>query len=424
MALSDPTATAAHSSPSTSATSTSPAGTRPQSSAASRASAAESSGYARRMVTWSGAAAARACDVCAGNFLITLASQDAILCRQYAPVGGQTIAHKGPVNVIQNRFVWPRGLDRSERGERHARARATSSPRRSTTGASRPGEQLPPTRELARLADVNPLTAARVYRRLRELGYLSATVGRGTFVRSLPPFASDELDDDWQAVALPPAPAERARARAPGGDARRRAAGRDLARRRAARRSSRCPSPSSPPRSADDLRRARAGRARLHRRRGRARAARPLGLLGQQQGFAADGEEILVTTGARQGIDLVARAVVREDDVVCVESPTYVGMLSSFEATGARVIGIPSDADGFDVDALERVLARYPVKLVALQPACHNPTGRHLVGRAPRAAARAGARAVVLRARGRRLRAPRLRRRAAERRCAAGRPAT
>src|SRR5215469_3258152 len=73
-------------------------------------------------------------------------------------------------------------------------------------GRLAPGERLPPTRELARLADVNPLTAARVYKRLRELGYLSATVGRGTFVRSLPPFASDELDDDWQSVALPAAP--------------------------------------------------------------------------------------------------------------------------------------------------------------------------------------------------------------------------
>src|SRR5262245_48537668 len=71
-------------------------------------------------------------------------------------------------------------------------------------GRLAPGERLPPTRELARLADVNPLTAARVYRRLRELGYLSATVGRGTFVRSLPPFAFDDAGDDWQAVALPP----------------------------------------------------------------------------------------------------------------------------------------------------------------------------------------------------------------------------
>lgn len=42
------------------------------------------------------------------------------------------------------------------------------------------------------------------------------------------------------------------------------------------------------------------------------------------------------------------------------------------------MIGIPTDADGLDVDALERALLRHPVKLVALQPACHNPTGRHL----------------------------------------------
>jgi len=44
-------------------------------------------------------------------------------------------------------------------------------------------EQLPPTRELAELAGVNHLTAVRAYRRLRELGLVSAHVGRGTFVR-------------------------------------------------------------------------------------------------------------------------------------------------------------------------------------------------------------------------------------------------
>jgi 2-aminoadipate transaminase len=103
-----------------------------------------------------------------------------------------------------------------------------------------------------------------------------------------------------------------------------------------------------------------------------------LGLLGQRQGFASGGEEILVTTGARQGLDLVARVVLGPGDVACVESPTFVGTLGSLEATGARVIGIASDEDGLDVDALERVLARHPVKLVALQTACQNPTGRHL----------------------------------------------
>ena len=46
-----------------------------------------------------------------------------------------------------------------------------------------PGEKLPPTRELAELAGINHLTAVRAYRRLRELGLVSAHVGRGTFVR-------------------------------------------------------------------------------------------------------------------------------------------------------------------------------------------------------------------------------------------------
>src|SRR4051794_1587779 len=74
-------------------------------------------------------------------------------------------------------------------------------------GLLAPGERLSTTRELAASAGVNPMTAARVYRRLRELGYVTATVGRGTFVRALPPLAAAALDDDWQAVALPPAPA-------------------------------------------------------------------------------------------------------------------------------------------------------------------------------------------------------------------------
>src|SRR4051794_734843 len=244
-------------------------------------------------------------------------------------------------------------------------------------GRLAPGEQLPPTRELARLADVNPLTAARVYRRLRELGYLSAVVGRGTFVRRLPPLAPHELGDDWQAVALPAAPPS----------------ARERLLQEAMRLSGRpevislavgLPALASLP--VDELAAASAavfaglGPEALASTdvEGLDELRERLGALGQRHGFAADGEEIVVTTGARQAIDLVARTVVREGDVVCVESPSFVGILSSFEATRARVIGIPTDADGLDVDALERVLSRYPVKLVALQPACHNPTGRHL----------------------------------------------
>jgi 2-aminoadipate transaminase len=64
--------------------------------------------------------------------------------------------------------------------------------------------------------------------------------------------------------------------------------------------------------------------------------------------------------------------------VALIESPTFVGLLSALRATGARVIGVPVDEDGLDVDALERLLARHEVKLVALQTASQNPTGRDL----------------------------------------------
>src|SRR5262245_27039724 len=195
-------------------------------------------------------------------------------------------------------------------------------------GLLAPGERLPPTRELARLADVNPLTAARVYKRLRELGYLSATVGRGTFVRSLPPFAADQLSDDWQAVALPAG----------------RPSGRELILQEAIR-GTRVPDfvslgvglPSLDSLPVTEVAEAAAatfaelGPAALAYTdvEGVPELRDRLGALGRQYGWAADGEEIVVTTGARQALDLVARAVVREDDVVCVESPTYIGVLSS-----------------------------------------------------------------------------------------------
>jgi 2-aminoadipate transaminase len=244
-------------------------------------------------------------------------------------------------------------------------------------GALAPGEKLPTTRALAERAGVNHLTAVRVYRRLGELGYVTATVGRGTFVRSVPPARAAGGGVEWQRSVLPrqrqsypnemlaaslhmpsdpsiislatgwpstdlyPA-AELARITADiyadlGGEA--------LA--------------YSEPEGLPELREELAGRGRMH-------------------GFATDPEEIVVTSGARQGVDLVCRTIVSPGDVVVCESPTFIGVLSSLQATGARVIGVPVDEDGMDVDALEGILARHEVKLVAVQSASHNPTGRDL----------------------------------------------
>src|SRR5215208_5181942 len=66
-----------------------------------------------------------------------------------------------------------------------------------------PGDKLPSTRALAERAGVNHLTAVRVYRRLGEEGYVTAGVGRGTFVRSVPPPAAADDDGVWQHSVLP-----------------------------------------------------------------------------------------------------------------------------------------------------------------------------------------------------------------------------
>jgi DNA-binding transcriptional MocR family regulator len=245
------------------------------------------------------------------------------------------------------------------------------------SGALVPGERLPTTRDLARAARVNPVTAARVYRKLAELGYVEATVGRGTFVRELQPFAADALADDWQGIALPaPRPSFRERSL------------------QEAMRLSTDPRvvPLATGLAAPELLPvqaiAEATRAVLAEQgeaalgytdiEGLPALRRQLAALGEPQGVDAGADEILVTTGARQALDLIARTVLAPADVACVESPSFVGTLTSLESTGARVIGIPVDEDGLDVDALERVCVRHPVKLVALQPVCQNPTGRHL----------------------------------------------
>ena len=70
-----------------------------------------------------------------------------------------------------------------------------------------PDQKLPPTRELAEVAQVNHLTAARAYRRLAELGLVTARVGQGTFVRvgaqNGAGAGEDRANTDWQLYALP-----------------------------------------------------------------------------------------------------------------------------------------------------------------------------------------------------------------------------
>ena len=241
-------------------------------------------------------------------------------------------------------------------------------------GELAPGEKLPPTRALALEAGINHLTAARVYRRLAEAGYVTASVGRGTFVRALTPAAAEEQGDDWQAYVLPDRSSTYQEEmlsdafRLPGEEG-------------MISLATGFPSPRFHPAKAmakiakevfaDE------GAAALSYlpAAGLPQLRESLAELGRKRGFASDASEIIVTSGAQQAIDLTARALLGPGDVVAVESPTFTGSLLALRATGARVIGIPVDQDGLDVDALEQVLARHEVRLCALQTACQNPTG-------------------------------------------------
>jgi 2-aminoadipate transaminase len=245
------------------------------------------------------------------------------------------------------------------------------------SGDLEPGAKLPTTRALAAEAGVNHLTAARIYRRLAETGYVTATVGRGTFVRTLAPAAAEERGDDWQLYALPDRPLSYSDQVL--GDSFRLPYEPGVV-----SLSTGFPSPKCYP--IEDIARISAqvfadvGTNALDylSAEGLLELREQIALRGRREGFATDPDEIIVTTGARQAIDLTARALLGPGDVAVVESPTFAGSLSSLRATGARVIGVRYDADGLDVDALEQVLARHEVKLVALQTACQNPTGGDL----------------------------------------------
>jgi DNA-binding transcriptional MocR family regulator len=245
------------------------------------------------------------------------------------------------------------------------------------SGQLEPGSKLPPTRELAAEAGVNHLTAARVYRKLAELGYVTARVGRGTFVRTLAPASSNEHGDDWQVYALPQQEVSYSEQVLSDTFS---LAGRDdvisLA--------TGWPSPSTYPtkelaRIAADVFAEEGGGALSYLpAEGLFDLREQFAARGRTYGWAQDADEIVVTSGAQQAIALSAHATLEPGDVAVVESPTFIGMMTAVRGTGARVIGVPVDENGFDVDALERLLARHEVKLVGLQSASQNPTGRSL----------------------------------------------
>jgi 2-aminoadipate transaminase len=93
----------------------------------------------------------------------------------------------------------------------------------------------------------------------------------------------------------------------------------------------------------------------------------------QQQKVAV--EQVLVTAGAQQGIDLTIKALCDPGDLVIVERPSYLAFLQACDSYEVRVATVASDEDGMDVDDLERLVRRELPKIVYLVPTYSNPRG-------------------------------------------------
>lgn len=96
-----------------------------------------------------------------------------------------------------------------------------------------------------------------------------------------------------------------------------------------------------------------------------------------RSGIKCDIDNIMITTGSQQSIDLTAKLFVNPGDTVIVEQPTYLCALDVFRSYGAHMVGVPMDDDGMKMDALEQAVKDNPnTKFIYTVPSFQNPTGR------------------------------------------------
>ncbi|CAB1251513.1 Putative HTH-type transcriptional regulator YdcR [Clostridiaceae bacterium BL-3] len=86
-------------------------------------------------------------------------------------------------------------------------------------------------------------------------------------------------------------------------------------------------------------------------------------------------EDILIVSGAQQGIDVVSKAILNTDDSVIVEKPTYSGALSVFKSRRSEIIEIPVEKNGVNVDKLEKILQKNNIKCFYTMSYFQNPSG-------------------------------------------------
>ena len=96
----------------------------------------------------------------------------------------------------------------------------------------------------------------------------------------------------------------------------------------------------------------------------------------EKHGVGREGDNILITSGAQQALELLAKALCDPGDAVICEEPSFVGALNSFRSLEAKLVGVPVREDGMDMQALEAALRAHPeAKFIYTIPNFQNPSG-------------------------------------------------
>jgi 2-aminoadipate transaminase len=234
-------------------------------------------------------------------------------------------------------------------------------------GALRKGERLPPTRELAGKLGLNRATVAAAYTLLESEGLIRGHVGRGSFILGEPE-SSPGLE--WGRLLAPAEPTS-APPPAAGPDAISFATSRpceDLFPMEDFRRSSE--EVLASPHAAAIL--------QLGSPAGYPPLRHYLLEEARRAGVGRTGDDVLVTNGCQQALDLLARVLVHPGDSVAIEDPVYPGLRNLFLRAGARLVGVPMGPDGMEPAALERALAEARPRMVVVTSDFQNPTGATL----------------------------------------------
>ncbi|RKZ26761.1 aminotransferase [bacterium] len=95
-----------------------------------------------------------------------------------------------------------------------------------------------------------------------------------------------------------------------------------------------------------------------------------------RQGINVSADEIMITGGSQQGLDMCGRVLLDWGDVVVSARPTYLGAIQAFNAYFPKYVTLPSDDDGMTVDGLKEILETNDARMIYLVPTFQNPDGR------------------------------------------------